>query len=182
VTDEPNHKFLRRLRKHCYQLAEMHRSASQTYARRATKLTVANLFASIAILFIAANDNAQEGIHRSVYMIIDRLQLERPKELDLGDLIIGIFSVIAVSTAALQFLLKYEERNLIHKYVATDYENLFRKIGRYLLKPTLVDDELHKINKQINALARHSPPISSHISAYADDIEKRWKKDGEDVG
>lgn len=159
-------EFLAELRSHCLGMGQLHRRASQSYAKRSTILTLFNMFSTVAIFFVASNENSQEFLRAVLagYWTIPKVEAEDQRDIiDLAELAIGGFSILTVSTTAVQFLLKYDERNLVHKYVASDYENLTRKISRYMLKSSVSDDDLHRMNKQINTLARHSPPVSSRF-------------------
>ncbi|MBZ0139364.1 MAG: hypothetical protein K8H87_06250 [Pseudorhodoplanes sp.] len=168
-------RFLKFIQRHCFVLAELHKRATETYARRAARLTIINVFSSIMILFFAANDDAKTILRDIVTWLLSCISISIKGDVDIGLVTIGILGAIAVFTAAMQYLLKYEERNLIHKYISADYENLFRKSGRYLAKETINEEDVHRLNKQLNYIARHSPPIASHILNKQPEIEKIWE-------
>ena len=158
---------LKQLQKHCFVYADLHRAASQHYARSAAWLTVFNLFWSIATLFLASNAVAKAVIKEFVV---------HTEALDIGEFAISVAGAMVVFSAALQYLLKWEERNLIHKYVGADYDNLVRKISRFLAKDHVTDYEIHRINRQVNYIERHSPPISTRFSKEMKAAHAGWQE------
>jgi hypothetical protein len=172
------HTLLSNIQRQSFENHQHHKCASEMYARRAARLTVVNAFSSIMILFIAANKPMQLFISEMIGKLASAVGFasQYNHEIDLGALAIGILSTVAVCTTALQFFLKYEERHLIHKYVAADLDNICRKIGRFLVKETITDEEIHRINKQLNYTMRHAPFVSSRISEAATAVGALWRR------
>lgn len=118
------------------------------------------------ILFLASNSVAKEFL---------KWIFSQDGRIDFAEFAIAVWGSIVVFTSALQYLLKWDERNLIHKYVGADYDNLVRKIARFLAKDNVTEFEIHRINRQINYLERHSPPISHKFTKDGKETLAKWR-------
>ena len=67
---------------------------------------------------------------------------------------IGWAALALVVTTIFQFILRWGERNLQHKFAATEFSNLQRKAERYYLLSTLEMGALHNLNREYNHITK----------------------------
>ncbi|WP_146144810.1 hypothetical protein [Phreatobacter cathodiphilus] len=134
----------------------VHTHLSQTYARRKNWLTIANIIATILVLFMSLSEDAKTVIN--VYIGFFNVSLGN-KEASSAAILINLSAAMVVILTMAQFYFRYEERHLEHRASALEFFNLANKINRFF-GIDISPDDIHMLNKQLNWITKGSSGLS----------------------
>lgn len=128
--------------------ASAHYRAAERYESSGRKLTVVNMLAAIAVLFLSNNHGLLDGMLGG---------LGSPGKL------VAIAGLITVLTSAFQYVMRFEERSSSHRAAGGEFSNIRRKIERYLTVDQIDNDLIHTINRDYNFVTKSAPIVSQGI-------------------
>lgn len=113
-------------------------------------LTVFNAFSAVAVLYFV-NANWLPGV------------LGGGEEGTVHLLFTGVFGAMVVGTSILQFILKMDERQAVHREAGQEFSNLQRKIERYSLHSRFTMSLVHNISRDYNHITKSYPLVGRRI-------------------
>lgn len=126
-----------------------HYMAATRFKQRETWLTLFNICAAIAVLFLSSNNLLQEYLTFSLGTNIG--------------ILLPLVSLLVVLSSAVQYIQQYSARVSEHKLAGNEFSNLRRKIERYWVKDSIHPEAIHALNRMYNSIAKYPPLVPEDI-------------------
>lgn len=158
-------------------VAKAHYQQAIIFHKRNLTLTIINAVASISVLFLANtgwiknyfefNPNLGKNISDNAFISSQVLEVLMTiiAHITLLDynVLTSITALAVVFTTICQFILRWSERTIQHRYAGNEFSNLLRKAERYKGYKHVNMSTVHNLNRDYNHVTKSYPLVSTKV-------------------